>query len=139
MEPTIHKEEKFVAEMTTLEPSRGDLVIFQHERVLLVKRVIGVEGDVVEGRNLQVFVNGKLQQEPYVQHIGIRPLDPRTLETFGPLTVPPGKLFVAGDNRDYSYDSRDPHHGLISHDDIRGKPIRIVWSPLRQRIGTPTK
>jgi signal peptidase I len=60
MEPTILSGEKFTAEMKPFQPLRGDLVIFHHEGVLIVKRVIAVGGDVVEGRDLKVLLNGKL-------------------------------------------------------------------------------
>lgn len=132
MEPTIISGEKFAAEMKPFQPLRGDLVIFQHEDVLLVKRVIGVSGDTVEGRDLHVFVNGKLVDEPYIQHTG-NPSD--SLITFEPVIVPAGDLFVAGDNRDFSFDSRDKRFGLISIADVRGKPVQIAQSQNPQRVG----
>ncbi len=136
MEPTILLEEKFSADMTRFQPLYGELIIFEHEGLLLVKRTIGVSGDVLEGRNLQVFLNGKLLDEPYVQHIGKHPLVPKSLENFGPISIPTGKLFVAGDNRDFSLDSRDPSFGLISVSDIRGRPIEILHSPKPGRVHT---
>ena len=132
MEPTILSGEKFTAEMKPFQPLRGDLVIFHHEGVLIVKRVIAVGGDVVEGRDLQVLLNGKLLNEPYIEHIGLR----LPLVTFGPVTVPPGSIFVAGDNRDYSFDSRDRRFGLVSIADVKGKPLRIVNSSNPRRILT---
>lgn len=134
MEPTIMQGEKFTAEMKPFQPTRGDLIILDHGGQLLVKRVIGITGDTVEGRDLQVFVNGKLLEESYVEHVGRHPADPKSLETFGPIAVPAGKLFVAGDNRDYSFDSRDARFGLISSADIKGRPIEIVLSPNPERI-----
>jgi signal peptidase I len=139
MEPTIMQGEKIAAEMRPFQASRGDLVIFAHEGQLLVKRVIAIGGDTVEGRNLQVFANGKLLDEPYVEHIGRRPLGLKSLETFGPVKVPAGKLFVAGDNRDYSFDSRDTRFGLISGADVKGKPIEIVQSANPNRVQKPVK
>jgi signal peptidase I len=136
MEPTLLRGEKFVARMQPFHPARGDLVLFEHDRLLLVKRVIGVAGDTVEGHDLQVFVNGALQHEPYVEHIGPRPLGRKTLETFGPLKIPAGQLFVMGDNRDYSRDSRDPRFGLIAVSDVKGKPLEIVQSPDSRRLHT---
>jgi len=136
MEPTILQEEKFSVEMKPFQPLHGDLIIFEHEGLLLVKRAIGVSGDVLEGRNLQVFINGKLLDEPYVQHIGKHPSFLKSLENFGPISIPADKLFVAGDNRDYSFDSRDPRFGLISVSDIKGRPIEILYSPKPERIHT---
>ncbi len=139
MEPTILQGEKLSVEMRPFQPSRGDLIIFEHEGQLLVKRVIGQSGDIVEGRNLQIFVNGKLLEESYVEHIGKRPLGIKTLETFPPIKLPADKLFVAGDNRDYSFDSRDPRFGLISTAEIKGRPVAIVQSNNPQRVGKPLR
>ena len=58
-------------------------MIFVHEQILVVKRVIGIPGDVVEGHDLKVFVNGKLLEEGYVEHIAKPPLGLKTLDTFG--------------------------------------------------------
>ncbi len=68
--------------------------MFTHEATLVVKRVIGTAGDVVEGREFQVFVNGKQLKEPYVQHVGPKPPGMKTLGTFGPVTVPPSSSLV---------------------------------------------
>jgi len=80
-------------------------------------------------------VNGKLLEEGYVEHIAKPPLDLKTLDTFGPTVVPDGKLFVAGDNRDYSFDSRDPRFGLIDASDVKGKAVQIVHSQIPDRLG----
>jgi signal peptidase I len=135
MEPTIRQGEKVAADMQPFQPKHGDLVIFAHDGIFLIKRVIGLSGDVVEGRNSKVFVNGKLREEKYVQHTAQAPLGRRTLEAFGPITVPEGKLFVAGDNRDYSLDSRDPEFGLVGTSEIEGKAIQIVKSSIPDREG----
>lgn len=135
MEPTIRQGEKIAADMQPFQPRHGDLVIFTHDGTMLVKRVIGIAGDVVEGRDLKVFVNGKPLEERYVQHTAKAPLGVQTLETFGPTTVPDGKLFVAGDNRDYSLDSRDPRFGLVATSDIKGKAVQIVESAMPDRRG----
>ena len=139
MEPTIREGEKFTAQVGAVQPKRGDLVIFEHEGILQVKRVIGIAGDVLEGRNLQIWVNGKLQQEGYVEHTGKPPFATKGLEMFSPVTVPVGELFVAGDNRDYSYDSRNPDFGAVTIHDLRGMPIKVVQSPVPARIGVQLK
>jgi signal peptidase I len=112
-------------------PERGDIIVFRYPEDPnrdFIKRVIGIEGDVVEGKNKQVFVNGKLQNEPYVQHVdtAVRTggMEPR--DNFGPYLIPKGKVFVMGDNRDQSYDSR--YWGYVDLKDIRGKAFIIYWS-----------
>lgn len=84
-----------------------------------IKRVIGLPGDVVEGRDGSVFVNGVRLDEPYLKQpdLPIRP--------FGPVTVPVDSLFVMGDNRRASQDSR--FFGPIPVDDVVGKAFVIIW------------
>jgi signal peptidase I len=112
-------------------PERGDIIVFRSPEDPnrdFIKRVIGIERDVVEGKNKQVFVSGKLQNEPYVQHVdtAVRTggMEPR--DNFGPYLIPKGKVFVMGDNRDQSYDSR--YWGYVDLKDIRGKAFIIYWS-----------
>ena len=84
-----------------------------------IKRVIGLPGDVVEGRDGSVFVNDVPLVEPYLKQpeLPIRP--------FGPVTVPADSLFVMGDNRRASQDSR--FFGPIPVDDVVGKAFVIIW------------
>ena len=89
-------------------PRRGDIVMFdspQDPARGLVKRVIAVGGDRIELRNKEVWVNGELISEPYVQHT--RPDEVLAGDTRAEMTVPRGTIFVMGDNRDVSGDSRD--------------------------------
>ena len=84
----------------------------------LVKRVIGLPGDTVEGRSNHVYVNGHLLIEPY--------LGPTVISsTFGPVRVPKGRLFVMGDNRQDSYDSR--YFGAIRINTVVGRAVMRVW------------
>lgn len=92
-----------------------------------VKRVIGVPGDVIDIHDGQVYVNGVKESGDYV--LGTTP--PFSGEY--PLTVPPGKLFVMGDNREISKDSRS--FGCIDVHSVEGKAVMIIW-PL-SRIGKP--
>lgn len=131
MEPTILQGEKFTVEMQPFQPSRGDLVVFPHDGILVVKRVIGIGGDVVEGHDSRVIVNGIAQHERYIQNIGHAN---GPFAKFGPTKVPNGQLFVAGDNRDYSLDSRDLRFGLVSVSDVKGKPVQVVTSSNPQRV-----
>ncbi len=112
-------------------PHRGDVVVFEFPEDPskdFIKRVIGVGGDTVEVRDKVVYVNGKplkhdpgIHTDPYDIPGVLQPRD-----NFGPVTVPKGKLFVMGDNRDHSYDSR--FWGFVDLDELRGKAFMIYWS-----------
>jgi len=110
---------------------RGDIVVFKYPenpRKDFLKRVIAIEGDIIEGKNKKIFVNGKESTEPYIQHDDNRivPKDNGPRDNFGPLTLPKDKIFVMGDNRDQSYDSR--YWGFIDIRDIKGKALYVYWS-----------
>lgn len=113
------------------KPEKGDIIVFKYPENPekdFIKRVIATAGDTVEERNKIVYVNGHPRTEPYVQHsdMNIRAgsRDPR--DNFGPITIPPDKVFVMGDNRDQSYDSR--YWGFVDRKSIRGKALLIYWS-----------
>ncbi len=112
------------------KPQRGDIIVFRYPEDPsrdFIKRVIAIEGDVVEEKNKVVYVNGRPLNEPYVQHTRSRisnPFEPR--DNFGPYIVPKDKLFVMGDNRDQSYDSR--YWGYVDLKDVKGKAMIIYWS-----------
>jgi signal peptidase I len=113
------------------DPQRDDIVVFEFPEDKdkdFIKRVVGVAGDVVEVRNKKVRVNGILQEGSYIvnsdPHIFPGNLQPR--DNFGPVTVPTHALFVMGDNRDHSYDSR--YWGFVDLKAIKGKAFIIYWS-----------
>ncbi len=138
MEPTLLKGEKFTVDTHAFDdhaPSRGDLIVFSHAGILLLKRVIAVAGDRVEGKDLQIVLNGKLMKEDYIQHTGGGSV-PTFLRTFPQVTVSTGHVFVMGDNRDFSDDSRDPSFGTVPLKDVLGKASRIVKSDDPRREGS---
>ncbi len=115
----------------TSEPQKGDIIVFSppHEPSKdFVKRLVGTEGDVVEIKNKQLFINGITQIENYIINIDNRILsaDINSRDNFGPVTVPDNHLFFLGDNRDNSYDSR--FWGFVNRDKAKGKVIYLYWS-----------
>jgi signal peptidase I len=113
------------------EPQTGDVVVFSDPRDSsqdFVKRVIAVGGETVEIRNKRVYVDGVERDDPgpYFVHA---PSDVQSLaqrDNFGPARVPPGQLFVLGDNRDQSVDSR--YWGFVPVGDVQGKAFMVYWS-----------
>lgn len=113
------------------DPRRGDVIVFEYPEDPskdFIKRVIGVPGDVVEGKDKKVYVNGKPYENPHEIHkekeIIPKEMNPR--DTFGPVTVPPDSYFMMGDNRDRSYDSR--FWGFVKRDKIKGLAFIKYWS-----------
>jgi len=110
---------------------RGDIVVFKYPedpKRDFIKRVIGVGGDVVTAKDKNVYVNGRMLVEPYTQHVDeeIKPGQFDKRDNFGPVVVPKGEVFVMGDNRDQSYDSR--FWGFVPDSEIKGKAVIIYWS-----------
>jgi signal peptidase I len=112
-------------------PKRGDIIVFvfpEDPDKDFIKRVIGVPGDTVEIRQKTVFVNGRPIDEPYVRFADGRNPDGylRSRDNMAPVRVPEGKLFMLGDNRDRSYDSR--FWGFVDMDAVIGKALFIYFS-----------
>jgi len=116
---------------------RGDIVVFKYpedpERDF-IKRVIGLPGETLEVRDKRVYINGTRLEEPYVHYLE----PPRALsalsevtsydlrERYGPVRIPADKLFVMGDNRDNSQDSR--YWGMLPREYVKGRALMIYWS-----------
>jgi signal peptidase I len=116
---------------------RHDIVVFKYPQELTkdyVKRVVGLEGEKVEIKDKQVYINDRPIQEPFKVHTDSEihtkseyyQYDDLIRDNFGPITVPPGQLFVMGDNRDNSLDSR--YWGFLPMSYIKGRPWMIYFS-----------
>jgi signal peptidase I len=130
-------------------PKRGDIIVFKFpkdESKDFIKRVVGVEGDVIEIKNDQLFINneaittehvGEFNDEDFstaveeleeslgdVKHHILDRI--KGYDDFPPTTVPPNSVFVMGDNRDNSEDSR--YWGFVKLNKIKGKALIIYWS-----------
>ena len=129
MEPTLHPKEIVVC----LKSSRfesGDLVAFYYNNKVLLKRVIGTAGDTIEiDDSGNVFVNGSQLDEPYFTKKSLGQCD-----IDFPYQVPDNRIFVMGDNRETSVDSRTTAVGCIADEYVIGKVFLRVW-PL-ERLGS---
>lgn len=112
-------------------PERQEIVVFTYplnKKLDFIKRVIGLPGDTVQIINKKVYVNGKLLKEPYVQFTDPenypKEISPR--DNYGPVKVPQGHIFVLGDNRDQSYDSR--FWGFVPINYLKGRALIIYFS-----------
>lgn len=116
-------------------PQRGDVIVFIYPLEPdkdFIKRVIGVGGDTVRIVNKKLYINGVEVPDPHAvyKEDTILPGEVQKRDNFGPVTVPKGNLFVLGDNRDRSLDSR--FWGFVPLEDVKGKAFIIYWSWDRQ-------
>jgi signal peptidase I len=135
MEHTLNIGDRLIVDTTYFKTHvvhSGDVIIFRKGATQFAKRVIATGGSQVEGINGVIYVGGEPLQETYVRHDS--PV-PDFMTNFGPVTVPDGELFVMGDNRDHSMDSRDPDFGLIPESSLVGKPLYIYYSQTASRNG----
>jgi len=132
MTPTLEPGDHVLANKLAYrfsEPHRGNLAVFRSSEdrdEIAIKRVIGLPGDTIVLEDGQLWINGELQKEPYV--------DRRVPDTsfYGPATVPEGHVFVMGDNRANSVDSR--FLGPVSEEDLLGRALLRLWPPGRAKL-----
>jgi signal peptidase I len=120
------------------DPKREDIIVFKYPEdpdLDFIKRVVGMPGDVVEIRNKKVYINGQLMEVDYSRFTdpNIIPGAITTRDYLGPVTVPPHALFVLGDNRDNSKDSR--FWGFVDYSAVKGKAFMIYWSWNKRNSG----
>ena len=138
MQPTILRGDRFLADRSYYRgnaPARGDVAVYVHPRqgeLLYVKRIIALPGDRVAIRDGRAVVNGFALEEPYAI-FG----DPAALYSNArEITVPEGHVFVLGDNRANSLDSRAADgHGLVPIANLRARATDTAWSHNLSRIG----
>ena len=139
MIPALSVGDHLVADMgiyKSQKPKRGDLVIFEFPRDPakdFIMRVIGIEGEKVEIVNNKIYINEKLLDDPW----GYFTKDYPALDTWGPAVVPKDSLFVLGDNRNNSQDSR--YWGFVNVAKVRGKALYLYWAKDKSRIGMELK
>jgi signal peptidase I len=113
------------------DPKRGDVVVFIYPADRskdFIKRVIGVGGDKIEMKNKKLIINDQSYEDPFGVYDDntVYPAEVQPRDNFGPLTVPQNSLFVMGDNRDHSLDSR--FWGFVDLKDVQGKAFILYWS-----------
>jgi len=129
MEPNLRTDQRLIVEKLSYHlhpPRHGDVIVLKlHDdsSELLIKRVIGLPGEEVEIREGRVFINGQVLEEPYLNH--------PTEGQMAPKMVPPLHVFVLGDNRGFSNDSRS--FGMVNFSDIIGRAFFSYWPP--ERLG----
>ena len=154
MEPTLVEGDRVLVEKLSYRfsgPDRGDVVVFEREYAIpggpdeddtfwdgivdsirglfgfptgteqdFIKRVMAVGGDTIEGRDGRIYVNDEVVSEPFLS-------DGQQTGPFGPIEIPEGEIFVMGDNRNNSDDSRN--FGPIDADKVVGHAFLLIWPP----------
>jgi signal peptidase I len=137
-EPTLLIGDQVIVDLHKKTPINGTFIVFkspEDPKKDYLKRVIATQGDLLEIKNKLVFVNNVKLNEPYIVHVDnkVIPKNVSSRDNFGPIQIPTGKVFVMGDNRDHSFDSR--FFGPIDESAIVGTTLYIYWARDKKRIG----
>lgn len=130
MEPTLLPHDRVLVDKLLYHarrPHRGDVIVLKYplnQQRNYIKRVIALPNDTLQVKDGKLYVNGKRAEEPYINGAA--------QGNYGPFTVPADSVFVMGDNRNNSEDSRA--FGPLKEDLIVGQAILIYWPPLRVRL-----
>ena len=128
MVPTLHNGDKMLVSGLFYKPKAGDVVVFKKDEYdpnkALVKRVIATEGQEInmDFANGIVYIDGEAISEPYINDLTYNKLD-----FIGPKTVPEGCVFVMGDNRNASVDSRKSEIGMLDTRLILGRAYAVIY------------
>ncbi len=124
----------------TSVPKRGDIIVFKfplEPEKDFIKRVIGLPGESLQIIQQRVYINDKLLKEPYAYHSQPPSMDTGARDNIAPLRIPEGHIFVMGDNRENSSDSRV--WGFLDLNNLRGKAQWIYWSWDSENSGVRTE
>lgn len=132
MDPTLKNKDRLIAVRLMYEPEVGDIVVVQpyltegtvkgklmFNRILYIKRVIAVGGQTIDLRKGRVYIDGEVLSEPYLSD----EVKTYTQSMEMPVTIPEGHVFVMGDNRQWSKDSRDKSVGILREEQVVGKAV----------------
>ena len=138
MKPTLVTGDRLFVNLDyylTNEPKRGDVIVFKFpkdKKKDYIKRIIGLPNEEIRIKEGQVFINNIILEEDYVLFEG------DSLEkNMDPLRIPSNDIFVMGDNRNHSFDSR--MFGTVPIEDIEGKATRVYWAKDKSKIWSEIK
>jgi len=127
MMPQLTADDIIVCFDADVSVERGNIISFYHNDTVLLKRVVGISGDIVDmDENGVLSVNGVVQNEPYASGLSLEPCD-----VVFPVQVPENSFFVLGDQRSTSLDSRSESIGMITEERLIGKAVMRVWPILK--------
>jgi signal peptidase I len=130
---TLHPDDRVLVNKLSYrlhDPRRGDVVVLKRietnsQERDLIKRVVGLPGETIEYRGCQLYVNGGLVNEPYLDPQIVSP--DRCGADQEPIQIEPEHVFVMGDNRGGSLDSRDGSVGQVAYDNLIGRAFVVMW------------